>query len=315
MKYFITGGAGFIGSHLALRLLKEDHSVTVLDNLLLGKEEFLEPCRHFKDFKFIKEDLLNLSELPAAMKGHDFVYHLAANSDISQGVEKSDVDLKLGTIATYNVLESMRRVGVKKIAFASTSAIYGEAQIKPTPENYGPLIPISFYGASKLAAEALCTSFAHNCGMQAWIFRFANVVGPHATHGAIFDFIQKLKKNPATLEVLGNGTQKKSYLFVSDCVDGLIFVPQKTKDIVQIFNLASEGVTQVKFIAEEVVKQMGGKAKIKFGEGDRGWVGDVPFTWLDGQLLASVGWTAKFTSDEAVTRAVREIIQEMRSDP
>jgi UDP-glucose 4-epimerase len=308
MKTLVTGGAGFIGSHLCLRLLQEGHSVVAVDNLSLGRKEFLKPCFDFKEFEFQHADLGTLALVQQAMKGIEFVYHLAANSDISTG--SSDVDLKQGVLVTYNVLESMRLNGVKNIVFASTSAIYGEASVKPTPEHYGPLIPISFYGASKLSAEALCTAFAHNCNMKSWIFRFANIVGSHATHGAIYDFVGKLLKNPSELVVLGNGTQKKSYLHVSDCVEGLMFGPKKSQEQVQIFNLASEGVSNVKFIAENVVAQMGGKAKIHYGEGDRGWVGDVPFTWLDGSKIQKLGWKSKYNSDEAVKKAVAEVVSE-----
>lgn len=310
MKILVTGGAGFIGSHLSLRLLQDGHSVVAVDDLSLGKKEFLKPCFDFKGFEFLHADLLSLPAVQQGMKGIEFVYHLAANSDISQGPAKSDLDLKQGVLVTYNVLESMRLNGVKNIVFASTSAIYGEASKKPTPEDYAPLIPISFYGASKLSAEALICAFAHNCDMKAWIFRFANIVGSHSTHGAIYDFVGKILKNPGELVVLGNGTQKKSYLHVSDCVEGLLFGPKKSNNQVQIFNLASEGVSNVKFIAETVVAQMGGKAKIHYGEGDRGWVGDVPFTWLDGAKIQKLGWKAKHNSDEAVKKAVAEVVSE-----
>lgn len=310
MKIIVTGGAGFIGSHLALRLLQEGHQVTVIDNLLLGKIQFLKACEDFKGFSFLKADLSDLDLCKKLFVGHDFVYHLAANSDISQGADKSDVDLKLGTIVTYNVLEAMRINKIKSIVFASTSAIYGEAAQKPTSEDYGPLLPISFYGASKLAAEALCTAFAHNCNMKTWIFRFANIVGSHATHGAIYDFVHKLKRNPRELEVLGNGTQKKSYLHVSDCVAALLYSPQHSQETAQVFNLASEGVTSVRFIAEQVVQQTGGNAQIKFGESDRGWVGDVPFTWLDGKKIQSLGWKARYSSDDAVRKSIAEVVEE-----
>jgi UDP-glucose 4-epimerase len=314
MKVFVTGGAGFIASHLCAKLLEKGYEVTAYDNLHLGKEEFLTECKKNKKFRFIRADLLDLETLKKEMKGHDLVYHLAANSDISQGADKTDVDLKLGTIATYNTLEAMRVCGVKKLVFASTSAIYGEAMVKPTPESYGPLIPISFYGASKLACEALCTAFSHNCGIEVWIYRFANIVGSHATHGAIYDFTKRLKKKSEVLKVLGNGTQKKSYLHVSDCVSGMIYGFEKTPGPLQIFNLASEGVTTVKFIAEEVVRQTkektGHMAQIEYETSDRGWVGDVAFTWLDGKKFQSTGWSPKMNSDEAVQKAVGEILNE-----
>lgn len=314
MKIFVTGGAGFIGSHLCRYLLDKGHTVTAYDNLLLGKKEFLRSCEASPDFRFYQKDLLSFEDLLGAIKGHDLVYHLAANSDIQLGGEKTDTDLKLGTLATYNVCEAMRLSGIQKIIFASTSAIYGEATQKPTPENYGPLLPISFYGASKLACEALLTSFAHNYNFQVWIYRFANIVGGHTTHGAIHDFIKRIKSNPKELQVLGNGTQKKSYLHVSDCISGMDFGFENSKDPVNLFNLASHGVTEVKFIAEEVVHQLnpkiGANTQIKYGSEDRGWKGDVPFTWLDGSLFEKAGWTAKYNSNDAVRIAISEIIKE-----
>ena len=310
-KIFVTGGAGFIGSHLCGRLLEEGHQVTAYDNLLLGKEAFLSPYKGSEKFRFVKADLLDRPALQAALKGHDLVFHMAANSDILEGSRRTDVDLNLGTLATYNVLESMREESIRECVFASTSAIYGEAQVKPTPEDYGPLLPISFYGASKLACEALMTAFSHNFGFRVWIYRFANIVGSHSTHGAIHDFIQRLKKDPSVLKVLGNGTQKKSYLHVSDCVEGMLYGYKKAQAEVNLFNLASEGTTQVRFIAEEVVRQMGRGTRIEFGTEDRGWKGDVPFTWLDGRAFGQLGWKPRWKSDEAVIRAIEDVLAEV----
>lgn len=314
MKVFITGGAGFIGSHLCERFLNEGHEVVSFDNLVLGKKEFMEPFLKDPKFRFVEADLTDLERVKKEMNGSDLVMHMAANSDISQGAARTDIDMRNGTIATYNVLEAMRVTGVKKLIFASTSAIYGEANVKPTPESYGPLIPISFYGASKLACEAMVSAFSHNCGIQAWMYRFANIVGPHSTHGAIHDFVGRLIKNPSRLEVLGNGTQRKSYLHVFDCINGMLFGFAHATEQFQCFNLASQGVTNVRFIAEEVVRQMaavtGKQAELIFGEGDRGWVGDVPFTFLDGSLLESRGWRASHDSDQAVRTAISEIIRE-----
>lgn len=319
-KVFITGGAGFIGSQIATRLLNRGASVTCYDNLILGRREYVP-----SEAKFVEADLLDLDRVIREMKGHDLVVHMAANSDISQGVEKSDVDLKNGTIATFNTLEAMRKSGVRDLLFASTSAIYGEAAVKPTPENYGPLFPISFYGASKLACEALITAFAHNCGFRAVVYRFANIVGPRSTHGAIHDFTARLIQNPSVLRVLGNGTQRKSYLHVDDCIDGMLFgyekllVPPSTGELFECFNLASHGVSNVRFLAETVAKefaQISGDGvkrpvpRLEFGEEDRGWVGDVPFTWLDGSRFEKLGWKAKLDSNAAVERAVREIVAE-----
>ncbi|HRK06839.1 MAG TPA: NAD-dependent epimerase/dehydratase family protein [Pseudobdellovibrionaceae bacterium] len=321
-KVLVTGGAGFIGSRLVRRLVSESHQVKVIDNLVLGREAHLEGV----NCEFVRGDLRNLATVEDVMRGQNVVFHLAANSDISQGAARSDVDLENGTVATWNVLEAMRRCGVRDIVFASTSAVYGEAAVKPTPEGYGPLLPISFYGASKLACEALISAFAHNCGMRGLVFRFANVVGRPATHGAIYDFTKRLMAEPTKLSVLGNGTQKKSYLHVEDCVDAMMFgwrsiLAQAPAGSAEIFNLASEGVTQVRDIAECVVDEVAkalsaaGRARIEFGEGDRGWVGDVPFTWLDGSKLLALGWRPAFNSGDAVRRAVREVVEDFVSTP
>jgi UDP-glucose 4-epimerase len=307
-KILVTGGAGFIASHLCVKLLSLGHEVTAFDDLSLGREEFLADAKKSSKFKFIKADLLDLEAIKSAMKGMEQVWHLAANSDIAAGGLRTDIDLKIGTIATYNVLEAMRLTGVKEIVFSSTSAIYGEATIKPTPENYGPLMPISFYGASKLACEALVTAFCHNFGMKGWIYRFANIVGSHTTHGAIHDFIVKLKRNPASLEVLGDGKQTKSYLHVSDCVEGMLFGVQNSDDEVNLFNLASRGSSNVDYIADQVIKGMNLTAQKNFTGGSRGWKGDVPVTLLDGSRLEKLGWKAKWSSEEAVAQAVRDVI-------
>lgn len=311
---FVSGGAGFIGSHLCERLLELGYKVKAFDSLLLGRRELLVECLKNPKFEFVEADLIDLERVKKEMNGFDVVFHLAANSDISQGAARTDVDMRNGTIATYNVLEAMRINSIKKIIFPSTSAIYGEASVKPTPESYGPLCPISFYGASKLACEAMVSAFSHNCGIQAWVFRFANIVGSHATHGAIYDFTHRLLKQPERLSVLGNGTQRKSYLHVSDCVNGILAGFEKAQGLFQCYNLASRGVSNVRFIAEEVAKQVAMKTginpKVEFGESDRGWVGDVPYTFLDGSLLETLGWRAKFDSDEAVRRAVSEVVSE-----
>ena len=318
MKILVTGGAGFIGSHLCEQLLAQGHSVTAYDNLLLGRETNLRNCLGKKSFQFVKADLMDRETLRKNMNAVQVVFHMAANSDISEGAKRTDLDLEVGTRATYEVLEAMRlSATAKEIVFASTSAIYGEATLRPTPETYGPLQPISFYGASKIACEALLTAFSHNYDFKVWIYRFANIVGSHATHGAIFDFVLRLKKNPDALEVLGNGRQKKSYLHVSDCVSGILFGYQNCrKESVFCVNLASEGVTEVRQIAEEVVREFASAtrrnpAALKFGESDRGWRGDVPFTWLDGTKYNQMGWKARYSSAEAVTLSAKEVVNEI----
>lgn len=314
MRVFITGGAGFIGSHLVGKLLRAGHEVTVYDNLSLGRRELLGEWLKHGQLNFIHADLLDLERLKRSVTDHELVYHLAANSDISSGARVTDIDLKQGTVATYSTLEAMRMAGVKKMIFASTSAIYGEATKTPTPEDYGPLFPISFYGASKLACEGLCTAFSHNHGIQIWAYRFANVVGPNSTHGAIHDFVGRLLKRPEALSVLGDGSQRKSYLYVEDCLAGMEHGYTHSSEPFQLYNLASRGVTTVKFIAEEVARAMepytGQLARIEYGEGNRGWRGDVPYTHLDGSKLEALNWRAAHDSDESVRRAVREIVAE-----
>ncbi len=295
-------------------MLVEGHEVVAFDNLILGKREHLAHAIQNPKFRFVEADLVDLERVKKEMAGAELVLHMAANSDISQGAARTDVDMRNGTVATYNVLEAMRVTGAKNLLFASTSAIYGEADVKPTPEGYGPLFPISFYGASKLACEGMVSAFSHNCGIKAWVYRFANIVGTPSTHGAIHDFVERLLKNPAKLEVLGNGTQRKSYLHVSDCVDGMLYGFTHSKQDFQCFNLASAGVSNVRFIAEEVVRQValvtGITAELAFGEGDRGWVGDVPYTYLDGSKFAALGWKARLESDRAVQEAIGEVIEQ-----
>ena len=308
-KVFITGGAGFIGSHLVDKLAQEGNQVTVYDNFSSGKEEFIKQHIGKNYFKFIKADLLDLEILKKAIKGHDLVFHLAANPDIRYGIEHTDTDLKQNTIVTYNVLESMRLIGIKEIAFSSTSTIYGEPKIMPTPEDYGPLYPVSLYGASKLACEALCTSFAHTFNMKCWIFRFANIVGGRGTHGLIFDFIAKLKKNSKELEILGDGKQIKSYLLVDDCIDAMLYAHERSQEQYNVFNLGCNDQIDITSIARILVKKMDLKdVAFKFTGGSRGWPGDVPQMFLDVNKLNKLGWKAKHSSRQAVEIAIERML-------
>lgn len=312
MNYFITGGAGFVGSHLVAKLLSQGSRVTVYDNLSLGKEALLKTHLKNKRFTFIKADLLDNKKLVAAMKGHDFVLHLAANSDIAPQ-PTTDTDLKLGTLATYNVLEAMRLYAIKKIAFSSSSAVYGVPKVAPTPEEYGPLFPISLYGASKLACEALISAFCHNFGIQAWIFRFANVVGDNATHGVMFDLVKKLQHNPKKLEILGNGKQKKTYIHIDDCIAGMLFGIEHGHDQLNYFNLGTVGSTQVDNIAKTIVKNMKLKNVVfRYTGGAQGWRGDVPKMELDITKLKQLGCCAAYNSDEAVEKGIKEYIKGLR---
>ncbi len=313
MRIFVTGGAGFIGSHLCKRLIDDHHFVTAYDNLILGRREFLTNIEKHPRFRFVHNDLLTDARLAENLQGHDLVVHLAANSDIRLGEIHTDLDMKAGAYATYKLLAGMRAAAVKQIMFSSTSAVYGEAKTRPTTEDYGPLLPISFYGASKLAAEALLCAFAHQFDINVWIYRFANVVGANLTHGAIFDFVAQLKAQDSVLRVLGNGLQKKSYLHVDDCISGMWHGFRNSSERVNIFNLASQGVTEVRFIVNEVLRLSGSRAVTAYGQEDRGWKSDVPFTWLDSAKLSALGWRANLTSDEAVTQSVAEYLQRVHS--
>jgi UDP-glucose 4-epimerase len=312
MKVLVTGGAGFIGSNLAERLLLEGHQVTVIDNLTGGYIEFLQDCRSNAKFRFEQADLLDREGLVGIMDGHDAVFHLAANSNIPEGRRRSDIDLQLGTIATYNVLDAMRRTGVREIAFSSSSVVYGEAAVVPTPEGYGPLFPISLYGASKLACEGLISAYCHNYGIQAWIFRFANICGRHSTHGVVIDFIRKLQSKPEELEILGDGKQAKPYLHVSECVDGMLYAWQNLRsDELNYFNLGCAGATTTDQIAQHLLDAMElSGVELRHSGGARGWPGDVSQVRLDCAKLTSLGWSAHYTSDEAIRLATRQVSQE-----
>lgn len=308
MRYFVTGGAGFIGSHLVDRLVNMG-AVTVYDNLSSGKKEFIEQHLAREGFQLIEADLLDFDALKKEMAGHDYVFHLAANPKVRAGIEDTDLDLKQGTITTYNVLEAMRLNGIKKIVFASSSTVYGETPTKPVPEDYGPFQPISLYGASKLACEGLITAFCHLFSMQAWIFRFANIVGSRATHGVIFDFINHLKQSPSELEILGDGTQCKPYLHIEDCIDGILYGFRNAYDRVNVFNLGSSSSTDVTTIAKMVVEEMElTNAKFKYTGGNRGWPGDAPQVRFNISKMGKLGWKPKYTSDEAVRKAIKDIL-------
>ncbi len=309
MKYFVTGGAGFIGSHLVDELIKKNNKVVVYDNLSLGSKEFIKDHFKNKNFKFIKGDLLDQKLLNKSIKGNDFVFHLAANSDIKKSSLSPKIDFEQGVLATFNVIEAMRLNKINKVAFSSFFAIFGEPKTMPTPENYGPLKPVSVYGAAKLSCEALISSYSHVFNWNVWVFRFANVIGPRLTHGAIFDFINKLKKDQNILQVLGNGKQKKSYIYVKDCVDGIIYGIKNGKEKFNILNLGTDDSIEVAGIAKVLLQELElHKTKILFTGGDRGWVGDVPKMLLDTRLMKSLGWTPKLNSREAVIQTIKASI-------
>jgi UDP-glucose 4-epimerase len=309
----ITGGAGCIGSDLAESLIAAGCQVIVLDNLSSGKIEHIEPLLSSPNFRFLEADLLDPSSWDDAFAGTSMIYHFAANPDIKfiEG-EATDKDLQQNTIATYNVLESARRHGVRRFAFSSTSAIYGVSAIQPIPENACPR-PISLYGATKLAGEAMISAFSNLFGMQCWIFRFANIVGAKVRkkgRTVISDFIQKLKENPRRLEILGDGRQAKSYLLSSECIDSMLYLVAHANEPLNIYNLGCSDSLSVQRIADMVVEAMGlTGVEYSFTGGEGGWPGDVPRFTLDVSALNRLGWKARYSSEEAVGRAIRYTLQ------
>jgi UDP-glucose 4-epimerase len=312
----VTGAAGFIGSHLVDALLAHGANVTGIDNLKLGRRENLAPVLKNPRFKFFEADVNDLSACGEIIAGQSksspftVAWHMAANSDIRSGVADPDVDFRDTFLTTYNLLKLMREHKIPRLAFASTSAIYGDLNQKLT-EDIGPLFPISNYGAMKLASEAAISAATESFLERAWIFRFPNVVGSRATHGAIYDFIHKLKKNPAELEVLGDGTQEKPYFHVADLIEAMLFITENVKEKLNFFNIGtSDTITTVRYLAETTVRTAAPKAKIRYTGGNRGWVGDVPKVNYSVEKLKKLGWSPRLTSNQAVDRAVAEIVAE-----
>jgi UDP-glucose 4-epimerase len=313
MKIVLTGAAGFIATSLIPRLLDAGHEVHGVDNFFLGKREYVARAEGRRGFTFHELDLLDRERVAqlfdAVRPGR--VWHLAANSDISYGTTYTDFDLKGGTIVTYNVLEAMRLAGTKEIIFSSSGAIYGEPSVHPTPEDYGPLFPISLYAASKLACETLITAFAHNYDIRSWIFRFGNIVGPFPTHGVIHDFVLRLRDDPTRLTMLGDGTQSKPYVHVEDCLDGMTFGHERATELVNCYNLAVPDATSVNQIADWTIEAMGLRdVPIERSGGKRGWKGDVPYVRLDTRRMETLGWRPRMSSDEAVRRSIVETVEQ-----
>ena len=309
MKIVVTGAAGFIATNLLPRL--RDHEVHGIDNFFLGKREFVarSPEMHFHELDLLDRDAV--TKLFAEVRP-DRVWHLAANSDISFGTTYTDFDLKGGTLVTYNILEAMRLAGTKEIVFASSGSIYGEPAVMPTPEDYGPLFPISMYAASKIACETMITAFCNNYGMRTWIFRFGNIVGPFPTHGVIYDFIRKLMADPTRLVVLGDGNQSKPYVHVEDCLDGMMFGQEHAHDEVNCYNLAVPDQTSVNKIAEWTIEAMGlTDVAIERTGTKRGWPGDVTQVKLDTRKMQALGWRPRMSSDEAVRRSIEECVAQL----
>jgi len=311
MKILVTGGAGFVGSHLIDSLIMKGNKVICVDDLSLGKKENIMHHEPNDNFKFIQLDITSKEKIKDVFAEEQFgcVFHLAANSDIQMGSQYLSIDLKNTFMTTFNTLECMKQFDVKKLIFASTSAVYGESTLKLT-EDSGPLLPVSFYGAAKLSSEAYISAFVANSDIQAWIPRFPNVVGERATHGVVFDFINKLLKNPKELLILGDGKQIKPYMYVKDLVEAILFVYENSKEDINYFNLSVDSETSVNKIAEIVTEEMGlNNVKFIYSGGDRGWIGDVPRFQYDIRKATELGWRPKRTSDDSVRLAVKALLR------
>jgi UDP-glucose 4-epimerase len=306
---FVTGAAGFIGSNLVDLLLAQGQSVVGWDNFSTGQRAFVEGALQQPRFKLLEGDNLELSALTKAMAGCDFVFHLAANADVRFGTEHPEKDLQQNTIATYNVLEAMRSNGIKRIGFSSTGSAYGEASVIPTPEDAPFPIQTSLYGASKVASECLIQAYCEGFGFEGYIFRFVSILGERYTHGHVFDFYKQLLAHPDYLRVLGDGSQRKSYLYVQDCISAMLNVTSlglaaKAKHRVEIFNLGTPEFCQVKDSVTWISDALEIAPRLEYTGGDRGWIGDNPFIFLDTTKIQTTGWVAKLTIREGILRTL-----------
>jgi UDP-glucose 4-epimerase len=304
MHVFITGAAGFIGSNLVDRLLAAGHDVVGYDNLSTGLPEFLDGARRNPRFRLVEGDTLDAAALARAMVGAELVFHLAANADVRFGTEHPRRDLEQNTIATFNVLEAMRATGARRIAFSSTGSIYGEAAVFPTPENAPFPLQTSLYGASKLAGEGMIAAYCEGFGFQGFIFRFVSVVGERYTHGHVFDFCRKLLADPTTLPVLGNGKQRKSYIYVQDCIDAMLAALERGAGKVNVFNLGTDEYCQVNDSIGWITGRLGLAPKLSYSGGERGWIGDSPFIFLDTKKVRALGWKPKLGIREGIVKTV-----------
>ncbi len=309
MHAFITGAAGFIGSSLADSLLANGHQVTGWDNFSTGLEEFTVEARKNPKYRLIKGDNLDRPALASAMRGAEVVFHFAANADVRFGLEDPSRDLKQNTEATFNVLEAMRANSIRQIAFSSTGSVYGEAKVIPTPEDAPFPVQTSLYGASKLAGEGLIAAYCEGFGFHGSIFRFVSILGDRYTHGHIYDFYQQLKSNPARLTILGNGKQRKSYLCVSDCIAAIEKVVANPlaleRGSVQVYNLGTDEYCEVADSARWICRTLGVTPEFHFTGGERGWVGDNPFIFLDTKKIQSTGWKPQLSIEQSVVRTTQ----------
>jgi len=304
MKYIVTGAAGFIGSNLVDRLINDGHCVLGIDNLSTGRIEFLKKSLASERFTFLEGDITNKEFLEASFKGWDFVYHLAANADVRFGLNHPYKDIEQNTIGTFNVLEAMRANNIFKIGFSSTGSVYGESSQIPTLENAPFPIQTSLYGSSKLSGEALITSYCEGYKFEANIFRFVGILGERYTHGHIYDFYQKLKRDPSQLEILGDGKQRKSYLYVQDCVEAMLMAEEKMLDNINIYNLGVDSYCEVMDSVEIICNELKISPELRFTGGERGWVGDNPFIFLETSKIRSLGWTPKLSIQEGVIKTI-----------
>jgi UDP-glucose 4-epimerase len=304
MRAFVTGGAGFIGSNLVDRLLAEGHAVTVYDNFSTGQHEFLSEARGQSQFRLVLGDLLDATRLKSAIAGHDIVFHLAANADVRFGTDHPHRDLEQNTVATFHVLEAMRANDVKRIAFSSTGSVYGEPDVFPTPETSPFPVQTSLYGASKVAGEALIAAYCTGFGFQGYVFRFVSILGERYTHGHVVDFYAQLLRDSSRIRVLGNGKQRKSYLYVQDCIDAIFLVLERAVDPFNVFNLGADEYCNVDQSLGWICEQLAIGPQRQYSGGERGWIGDSPFIFLDTSKVRALGWKPRLRIREAVLKTL-----------
>jgi UDP-glucose 4-epimerase len=303
-RYFITGGAGFIGSTLADRLLAAGHAVTVYDNFSTGRRQFLASARDHRNFRLIEGDTLDCDKLCDSIAGQDLVFHLAANADVRFGTQHPRRDLEQNTIGTHNVLEAMRLGGVKQIAFSSTGSVYGEPDVFPTPETAAFPVQTSLYAASKLAGEGMLAAYCAGFGFRGYVFRFVSILGERYSHGHVYDFYRQLSADPSQIRVLGDGTQRKSYLYVQDCIDAMLRVIEQADGPVNVFNLGTDEYCRVSDSLDWITAKLNVRPQRNHTGGPRGWVGDSPFIFLDTAKVRALGWRPKLTIRQGVEKTV-----------
>jgi UDP-glucose 4-epimerase len=307
MKCFVTGGAGFVGSNVIDRLLDDGNEVVCFDDFSTGQKRFLESAEKRAGFRLVRGNILDSDSLLTASKGSDIVFHFAANADVRFGPDHPGKDLEQNTIGTFNVLEAMRKNGIGRIAFSSTGSVYGVAPVIPTPEDAPFPVQTSLYGASKLAGEGLISAYSEAFGIRAWIFRFVSILGERYSHGHVFDFCSSLFKDPSTLRILGDGTQKKSYLYIKDCVEAIMVALEKCGEKVNILNLGTDEYVQVRDSVAIITRELGVSPSLKYTGGSQGWIGDNPFILLKCERIRGLGWKPRETIADSVRRTVRYI--------